>query len=102
MQSLPPPPKLDHASRIQGENMPTQQTAADVLERHFLEIRCGLLSLAAALDRVERSDGADALRSDERLKLISQGVEILGSGGDDRAERLQMLFSDSYEEGWNR
>lgn len=82
--------------------MPTQQTAADVLERHYLEIRCGLLNLAAALDRVERSDGAAALRDDDRLQLISRGVEIIGSSGDDRAERLQMLFSDSYVEGWNR
>lgn len=82
--------------------MPTQQTAADVLERHYLEIRCGLLNLAAALDRIERSDGAAGLRDDGRLRLISRGVEILGSTGDDRAERLQMLFSDEYEAGWNR
>jgi hypothetical protein len=82
--------------------MPTQQTAADVLERHYLEIRCGLLNLAAALDRIERSDGADDVRDDERLQLISRAVEIIGAGGDDRAERLQMLFSDSYQVGWNR
>jgi hypothetical protein len=96
------PPKLDPERQTQGESMPTQQTAADVLERHFLEIRCGLLNLAAALDRIERSDGAGDVRNDARLELIRRGVELLGSGGGDRAERLQMLFSDNYEEGWNR
>jgi hypothetical protein len=82
--------------------MATIQNAGQVLERHYLEIRCGLLDLAAALDRIERSDGYSAARDDARLKLVAQAIEILSTAGADRAERIQMLFSDSYEGGWNK
>lgn len=77
-------------------------TANDVLNRHFLEIRCGLLDLAAALDRIERSAGVDQLRSDTRLDQIRQGLQILSQDGTDRAEQIQLLFSDQYVDGWNR
>lgn len=82
--------------------MPTIQTAAQVLDRHFLDIRCGLLDLAAALDRIERSDAFAAVSGDARLDLIRQAIEILNSDGNDRAERIQLLFSDEYVAGWNR
>jgi hypothetical protein len=82
--------------------MPTIQSASQTLDRHFLEIRCGLLDLAAALDRVARSDGGDALTGDPRLELIRRGIKVLDSDGTDRAERIQLLFSDRYQEGWNR
>jgi hypothetical protein len=82
--------------------MPTIQTAGQVLERHYLEIRCGLLDLAASLDRIERSDGFNAARDDARINLIQQAIEILSTDGIDRAERIQMLFSDAYERGWNK
>lgn len=82
--------------------MPTVQSASQVLDRHYLEIRCGLLDLAAALDRIERSDGAGSVANDPRMDLIRQGIDILAQGGTDRAERLQLLFSDAYQEGWNR
>lgn len=82
--------------------MPTTQTAGQVLERHYLEIRCGLLDLAAAMDRIERSEGFNLAQDDARLKLIGQAIEILSSDGSDRAERIQMLFSDAYERGWKK
>jgi hypothetical protein len=81
--------------------MPTMQSAGQVLDRHALEIRCGLLDVAAALDRIERSDNFDAARRDPRWALIHQAIGILASDGDDRAERIQLLFSDEYERGWN-
>jgi hypothetical protein len=76
--------------------------ARQTLDRHFLEIRCELLNLAAALDRVARSTGADELAGDPRLAGIQQGLQILASEGTDRAERIQLLFSDTYHAGWNR
>lgn len=82
--------------------MPTIQSAPQVLDRHYLEIRCGLLDVAAALDRIERSDDFSAARGDARLDLIRQAIEILSTGGHDRAERIQLLFSDSYQQGWNK
>lgn len=80
----------------------TIQTAGQVLDRHFLEIRCGLLDLAAALDRIERSDAFVSAKADARLRQIQEALKILSSDGSDRAERIQLLFSDEYRAGWNR
>lgn len=76
--------------------MPTVQTAQQVLDRHYLELRCALLDLAAALDRVERSDGAEAAIQDPRFALIEKGISVLLERGRDRAETIQMLCSDPY------
>ena len=77
------------------------QTAQDILDRHYLELRCGLLDLAAAFDRIERAQGSAATASDPRMQLLARGLDIVASGGTDRAERLQLLFSDPYVDGWN-
>ncbi len=73
-----------------------------VLDRHFLELRCEILNLAAALDRIERSDGYKNISGDPRLAQLNQGLDILRTAGTDRAERVQMLFSDHYQAGWNK
>ncbi len=76
--------------------------ASAVLDRIYLDVRCRLLDIAAALDRMERAEGADDVRDDPRLKQLLDGVAILASGESDRAERIQMLFSDAYVSGWNK
>ena len=81
--------------------MSSSQAAPAVLERVYLEIRCKLLDVAASLDRVARAEGGDSVQADPRLAQINQGIEILGSAGVDRAERIQMLFSDPYIANWN-
>lgn len=78
------------------------QTAQSVLDRHYLEIRCELLNLAASLDRIDHADGAEATHNDERMKLIAEGLKIVSGDGPNRAEQLQLLFSDPYVESWNR
>ncbi|MBX3438409.1 MAG: hypothetical protein KF861_13035 [Planctomycetaceae bacterium] len=80
----------------------TTMNAAALLERHFLELRCEILNLAAALDRIERSDGSADVEGDPRLDQLRQGLDILTTSGVNRAERVQMLFSDDYEPGWNK
>lgn len=82
--------------------MTSAQTAGDVLDRHYLELRCEILNLAAALDRIERADGYAAVADDARLTKLAKGLEILGTSGTDRAERVQLLFSDEYQSGWNK
>jgi hypothetical protein len=90
---------LLHSERdIMAANAPAQT----VLDRHYLELRCGILDLAAMLDRVERSPSAAAQLADSRMDLIRKGIEILLTRGTDRAERVQLLYSDQYIEGWNR
>lgn len=82
--------------------MSSPLAANDVLDRVYLEIRCKLLDVAAALDRIARADDSTKMGTDVRLKQIKQGIDILSTEGDDRAERLQMLFSDPYIANWNR
>jgi hypothetical protein len=87
---------------LYGCAMSTIQTSQQVLDRHFLEMRAGLLDLAAALDRIERSEGRAEVREDERLVKLREAIRILLSDGSDRAERIQLLFSDEYQSDWNR
>jgi len=68
-----------------------------MLDREFLNIRCRLLDLAAALDRVERADGPS---DSAQRKLIGEAISLLAGGGVDRAERMQMLFSLPYDPQW--
>ena len=75
-------------------------TAPAVLDRVFLEVRAKLLEVAASLDRIERSDDAETLRRDYRLQQIRETISILNSPGSDRAERVQMIFSDPYVSNW--
>jgi hypothetical protein len=77
-------------------------SAAEVLDRVYLEVRSKLLDIAACLDRVERADLAEKALGDGRWNQIRQGISILSSRGFDRAEQIQMLFSDPYAADWNR
>jgi hypothetical protein len=71
-------------------------TAKDTLDRYFMEMRWRCLSLAADLDRVERAqNGAELLKTDPRLKQLRQAIEVLIEGSPTRAERVQMIFSDT-------
>ncbi|MEW4490692.1 hypothetical protein AB1L42_21595 [Thalassoglobus sp. JC818] len=82
--------------------MSQSMTAKQILERQFLEMRCGLLDLAAAFDRISRAEGASEVADDEQMKLLAKGLEVVADSEGQRAERLQLLFSDEYVEGWNR
>jgi hypothetical protein len=67
----------------------------DVLEQQFLEMRWRTLSLAADLDRIGRSEnGARTLREDVRLQKLRRALEVLSSDSANRAEQVQMIFSD--------
>lgn len=80
--------------------MPATITAAAMLDREFLEIRCRLIEVAASLDRIHRAPEANTLRGDNRLDIIREAIGILVDGKFDRAERTQMAFSDPHDENW--
>ncbi len=80
--------------------MPDRQTASEVFDREFLEIRHRLLDVASALDRINRSADASSLQSDQRMDQIAQAARIITDGKADQASRLQMVFSDEYDEQW--
>jgi len=75
--------------------------AKDVLDKFYLEARAKLLELAATLDRIDRGQ---PVPNDPRLQLLRKAIAQLqdtpASPRADRAEKLQMLFSLAYEEGW--
>jgi hypothetical protein len=60
----------------------------------FLDVRCHLLETAAALDRIERAEGGGEVQKDPRMKKVLLALDILRSGGADRAERFLNLFSE--------
>ena len=69
--------------------------AEQTLDTYFYEMRWRCLSLAADLDRVERAEGGtDLLRSDPRLANLREGFKVLVDGKGNRAEQVQMIFSD--------
>ena len=72
------------------------RTATETLDQTFLEMRWRCLSLAADLDRVQRSTGgAEALRGDPRLEQLRRALAALAGGEADRAAQVQMIFSDA-------
>jgi hypothetical protein len=69
--------------------------ARNTLDETFLEMRWRCLSLAADLDRIERADGGKTvLNSDPRLSLLREALKVLVQNEPDRAQRVQMIFSD--------
>ena len=78
--------------------MPIPLDAPTVLDREFLTIRAKMIEIAAALDRLDRAEGA--VRTDPRLMQIHQGLSLLTDPEAERAERIQMVFSLPYDENW--
>jgi hypothetical protein len=76
--------------------------AAKALDSYFLEARSKLLDLAGILDRISRGEESSETTKDARLLKIRQALEILQDVSGGRAERVQQLFSLSYNAKWER
>jgi hypothetical protein len=74
--------------------------AAEVLNRDFLDTRCRILDVAAALDRLDRARGRSGDPPDRRLAQLRQALEALLEPGPGRAETIQRLFSLEYDPQW--
>ena len=77
--------------------MPTTLTAAEMLDREFLEIRRRVLDIAASFDRIERCPEASAVAADPRIARLREAIGLLTDNQGDRARRIQMAFSDPYD-----
>jgi hypothetical protein len=77
--------------------MPTSTAGRAALDREFLGIRCRLIELAAALDRIDRS--GRPTDDDARVTQIHRSLEILAADAPNRAEQVQMVFSLPYQKG---
>ncbi len=80
--------------------MAIPMSAAEVLDREYLELRAKVLELAASFDRLDRAEGAVA--GDPRLSLLHEALDVLKSDADDRAEQVQLIFSLHYDDEWQK
>ena len=78
--------------------MPSPMSAADVLNREWLNLRKYLIDLAATLDRIGRGDGSVA--DDPRMLQIRQALETLTKEQSDRAATVETVFSLPYDANW--
>ena len=70
-------------------------SALATLDHQYLEMRWRCLSLAADLDRISAAaDGPRVLRDDPRLVKLMRAVRVLLEAEENRAEQVQMIFSD--------
>lgn len=65
-----------------------------IVDLYFAEARSKLIDLAAFLDRVERTHGAD----DFRMKSLRAALAELASVNPDKARKILMLLSDPTSE----
>ena len=82
--------------------MTSTRSAAEALDCGFLAVRHRILDIAAALDRIDRGRDADSVVDDPRMAQIRSALAILGEAESGRAERVQMLFSRSFDPQWRR
>ena len=89
--------------------MNAEDAKTPVLDREFLQIRTRLLDLAAALDRLERSDAQAS--ADPRMALIREGLRLLSDSAASpkdpsaraaKAAAMQLLFSLPYDDDWRK
>ncbi|QEH38328.1 hypothetical protein OJF2_69290 [Aquisphaera giovannonii] len=80
--------------------MMNAREALAILDRDFLETRCKVLEVAAALDRIDRAPAHHPEHPDPRLGQLRQALEALLIPGPDRAETIQLIFSREYDPAW--
>ncbi len=73
-------------------------SAPEILNREFLEIRCKILEVAAAFDRLERGEGS--ADQDPRIAKLREALTTILDQSSDRAEQVQMIFSREYDDDW--
>ena len=85
-----------------GNDMAATREAIEVLNRDFLETRCKILEIAAALDRLDRASAGAGEVTDRRPAQLRRALEALLGSGPDRAETVQRLFSLDYDPAWRQ
>ena len=73
-----------------------------VIDSYFPEVRAWLIQIAAVMDRLDRAaeSGDGKLSADDpRLKQFQQSLDVLRNtrGKANRAEQIQMIFSDPID-----
>ncbi len=80
--------------------MSRTRASNEILDRDFLEMRCRILDLAAALDRLDHAPEPPGHSADHRLAQIRQAIEALLESEPRRGETIQRIFSLEYDPQW--
>ena len=68
-------------------------TQQELIDRYFLEYRAKILDLAAYLDRLDRARELNA-EKEFRYRSLHRTLQTLATNVPNRAEQVQMIFSD--------
>lgn len=71
-------------------------SAQQIVDRYFLDNRARLIEIAAFLDRYDRAPGSGEV--DFRVAALKKALAILVSTTSNRAEAVQLAFSDPTTE----
>ncbi len=75
-------------------------TSREIMDREYLPTRAKILEIAAALDRVARSENGTP--DDPRWQQLQSAIRLLLDGDGNRAEQVQLLFSRAFDENWRQ
>lgn len=78
--------------------MTSPKNAPQLLDQFYLHMRSALIETAAAFDRIQRAEGAEALWQDPRLNQLRAACGIIAGDDPQRARRILELLSVAEEE----
>ena len=73
--------------------MKSPKTAQQLLDKFFLHMRSALIETAAAFDRIQLAEGAEAAWQDPRLVQLRAACGIVADEDPERARRILELLS---------
>ncbi len=76
-----------------ADKLPCPMSAPELLDRYYLDMRCHILELASAFDRLERAAESEKALSDRRFKRLMDSFDILKKPGSDRARTFLEMMS---------
>lgn len=77
--------------------MKSPKTAPELLDQFYLHMRSALIETAAAFDRLQRAEEAEAVWRDPRLEGLREAAHIIREEEPDRARRILERLSAKEE-----
>ncbi len=68
--------------------MNSPKSAPELLDMFYLHMRSALLETAAAFDRIQAAEGADAIWRDRRMEKLRQAASCIQNDEPERARRI--------------
>ncbi len=72
-----------------------------VVDQEYLQIRAKILEVAAFFDRLDPAASSSPSLA-PKLELLRGGCELLLDAEDNKAARVQLLFSRQYDAQWRQ